>query len=158
MTIPSRVKQIMTLLDIGAAEIAHKGALPVESVRSIMKGVSKNPGAEMLKGLSKAFGCSIDFIVSNEDITLEALTQHSTRLSVPVVPSVNIELYQNAILAVEDVARSKDIDLTKVPDLRKYYINQSYALAMEHSEKEGTEPAIDLVFVNWIVGKDIRIP
>lgn len=156
MNIPSRVKQIMTVLDIGATEVANKGALPIESVRSILKGISKNPGAEMLKGLSKAFGCSIDFIVSSDEITLEALTQKNPATSTPAVSPINIELYQDAILAVEDAARSKNLDLAGNPVLRKYYVNQAYELAIERAGKEGVAPVIDQVFVSWIVGKDIK--
>ncbi len=156
MNIPSRVKQIMTVLDMGATEVANKGALPIESVRSILKGISKNPGAEMLKGLSKAFGCSIDFIVSEEEVTLEALTQKSAAVAALAASPVNIELYQDAILAVEDAAKNKGIDLSHNPLLRKYYVNQAYELAIERADKEGAAPAIDQLFVNWLVGKDVK--
>lgn len=156
MNIPSRVKHIMTLLDMRATEVAQKGSLPIESVRSIVKGVSKNPGAEMLKGLSQAFGCSIDFIVSNSEITLEALTQKNTITSLAAEFPINIELYQDAIFAIEDAARSKNMDLATNPALRKYYVNQTYEFAVERARKEKTEPVIDQVFVNWIVGKNIK--
>lgn len=141
---------------MGATEVANKGTLPIESLRSILKGISKNPGAEMLKGLSRAFGCSIDFIVSDEEITLETLMQKSATVAPPTASPINIELYQDAIIAVEDAARNKRIDLSTNGSLRKYYVNQAYELAVERSNKEGTSPVIDQLFVNWIVGKDVK--
>ncbi len=153
MILAERIKTIMNVLELNVVQVANKSGLPPTSVQSIVRGLSKNPGVELLKGLSKAFDLSIDYIVSDEEINLEVILAKRIVSKPDAVSSLDLELYKDALLALE--ARVKLKNLNIAPDMRKYYVNKIYEFCIKRSLTENAIPKIDITFIDWILENNI---
>jgi transcriptional regulator with XRE-family HTH domain len=71
MTIGERVRNRREALEMTQYDLAAKTRIPQTLISRIERGVNKNPGADVLKRLARALGCSIDWLVDlyEEDST-----------------------------------------------------------------------------------------
>jgi transcriptional regulator with XRE-family HTH domain len=150
MNLPDRIIQIMNLLEMSPTQVAEKGEISVDSVYSIRKKQSKNPGAEILKGLSKAFNLSIDYIVSDEEVSMDVIAgKRSITAPEKNTRHGDIGVYKNAIIALDESIKKHNVTISE--DLRKYFIDEIYKFAFERSLEDKTPPVIDKALVDWIV-------
>jgi transcriptional regulator with XRE-family HTH domain len=69
MTIAERVKQLRRRRGWTQNELAERASIDRTVLSRIESGVTLNPRANELKGLARALGCSIDFLVGLYDDT-----------------------------------------------------------------------------------------
>jgi len=67
MTIAHRVKQLRMHRGWGQSELAERAAIDRTLLSRIESGSTLNPGANVLKGLARTLGCSIDYLVGLYD-------------------------------------------------------------------------------------------
>jgi transcriptional regulator with XRE-family HTH domain len=69
MTIAQRVKKLRMQRGWDQGTLAERAAIDRTVLSRIESGSTSNPGANVLKGLARAFGCSIDYLVGLYDDT-----------------------------------------------------------------------------------------
>jgi transcriptional regulator with XRE-family HTH domain len=67
MTIAHRVKRLRMHRGWDQSELAERAAIDRTLLSRIESGAILNPGANVLKGLARALGCSIDYMVGLYD-------------------------------------------------------------------------------------------
>jgi transcriptional regulator with XRE-family HTH domain len=67
MTIAQRVKRLRIQRGWEKSELAERAAIDRTLLSRIESGSILNPGANVLKGLARALGCSIDYLVGLYD-------------------------------------------------------------------------------------------
>ena len=67
MTIAQRVKRLRMYRGWDQSELAERAAIDRTLLSRIESGGTLNPGANVLKGLARALGCSIDYLVGLYD-------------------------------------------------------------------------------------------
>ena len=79
MALGKRVKELREGKNLNQGELAKRAKIDRTLVSRIESGHTPNPGASVLKGLARALGCSIDYLV---DLYGEDHTPSSSSMAV----------------------------------------------------------------------------
>ncbi len=129
-----KLSEIMTQKSVTVSDIEKTTGLNKNTINSILSGTSKNPSANTLRSIAKALDVSLESILSDEEINVEALSK------------AQMQIYIEVTEATIKIITEKDFSFTidKISSLIKEVFQYSIKI---------DPPYIDERFINWIVDK-----
>jgi len=129
-----KLSELMNQKNVTISDIEKTTGLNKNTINSILTGASKNPTANTLRAITKALDVSLEFILSDEEMNIDALNKDQ------------MKIFSEVTSATIDIIIDKDLSFT---------INKLNTLVKEiyqYSVKINP-PYIDERFINWIVDK-----
>lgn len=105
------------------------------AIHNILLGRSKNPSIDVLSKIANTMGCTIDHLIS----------EHPLAYPVNSKKEWNGKLYQDAMNAVYDVLKEKNITTSTYIATQCILNTYEYALQKNHP--------VDTNFIKWIIAK-----
>jgi transcriptional regulator with XRE-family HTH domain len=122
------------------SDIEKKSKLPLTSITSILNGTSKNPTIKTLKAISEALDVSLELILSDNQINLNALNMEQ------------LKLYKKSTDALIDIIIDKKylLSLDKISDMIKEIYEYSNDIVKDNVDSY----TIDRHFIDWLIKKN----
>ena len=126
----------MTKKKITPTDIERKTGLNKNTITSILTGTSKNPSANTLRSIATALDVSLEFILSDGDISIDALTPEQ------------LKLFSEATTATVNFIIEEKI---------KFSFNKLITVIKEVYDYTLKKQSIDKIFIDWTVGKHAKL-
>ena len=75
-----KLSELMTQKNITISDIEKLTGLNKNTINSILTGASKNPTANTLRAIAKALDVSLEFILSDNEINIDALDKNQMKI------------------------------------------------------------------------------
>lgn len=131
------------------AELSRMSGVPVDTIRSIKHGNSKNPGYLTLKAVADVLCCDIEDLIDDKS-------------AIPNVKRANISrideerLFANTIDFVEGYLKKNSISEKKnVEHIRRVCVNAIHRYAIEKAVKNNASPQIDPLYAEWFIDREL---
>lgn len=125
----------MAQKNLTATDIEKKTQLNKNTITSILTGTSKNPSANTLRSIATALDVSLESILSEDNVTLDALTTEQLMF-----------LREATTATINFIIREKfSFSFYKLMGV----IKEVY----EYTQKK---KSIDEIFIDWIVSKNMK--
>lgn len=129
---------------LSVAELERQAGLKLNVLRNIIKGQSRKPTAETLRGIAGAIGCSVEDLLAGRT---ETTSEFNKLLNSPKVE--HPQLLQDTLKAILDYAKRNKLTFTVQQTL--FILEETYAYFIQK-----TPPQIDTDFMDWFIGKSCR--
>ena len=93
-----KLSELMTQKNITISDIEKLTGLNKNTINSILTGASKNPTANTLRAIAKALDVSLEFILSDNEINIDALDKNQMKIFSEVT-STTIDIIINKNLS-----------------------------------------------------------
>lgn len=130
-----KLSELMTKKKITPTDIERRTGLNKNTITSILTGTSKNPSANTLRAIATALDVSLEFILSDGDISIDALTPEQLRL------------FSEATAATVNFIIEEKI---------KFSFNKLITVIKEVYDYTLKKQSIDKIFIDWTVGKHAK--
>ena len=131
-----KLSELMTKKKITPTDIERKTGLNKNTITSILTGTSKNPSANTLRSIATALDVSLEFILSDGDISIDALTPEQ------------LKLFSEATTATVNFIIEEKI---------KFSFNKLITVIKEVYDYTLKKQSIDKIFIDWTVGKHAKL-
>ena len=129
-----KLSELMTKKNVTVSDIEKTTGLNKNTITSILTGTSKNPSANTLRSIAKALDVSLEFILSDEEINIDALTKEQmTTFSDVTTTTINIIIDKNLSFTLDKLS-------SLIKDIYQYSVKLN-------------PPFIDDRFIHWILDK-----
>lgn len=129
-----KLSELMTQKNVTISDIEKTTGLNKNTINSILTGASKNPSANTLRAISRALDVSLESILSDDDMNINALTKDQMRIFSKVTDAtINIIIEKNLNFTIDKL---------------NMLIKEIY-----HYSVKVNPPYIDDKFIHWIVDK-----
>ena len=112
-----KLSELMTQKSITVSDIEKLTGLNKNTINSILNGASKNPTANTLRAIAKALDVSLEFILSDDQINIEALTKDQ------------IKIFSEVTSKTIDIVIDKDLRFTM--DKLNFIIKEIYQYSIK---------------------------
>lgn len=130
-----RLSELMGRKNITPTEIEKKTGLNKNTITSILTGASKNPSANTLRSIATSLDVSLEFLLSDNNINIDALTTEQLKLfSEVTTATVNF-------IIEEKISFSFNKLMTVIKEVYDYTLKKQ---------------SIDKIFIDWTVGKHVK--
>lgn len=130
-----RLSELMTKKNITPTEIERKTGLNKNTITSILTGASRNPSANTLRSIATSLDVSLEFLLSDNNINIDALTTEQLKLfSEVTTATVNF-------IIEEKVSFSFNKLVTVIKEVYDYTLKKQ---------------SVDKIFIDWTVGKHVK--
>ena len=75
-----KLSELMTQKNVSISDIEKTTGLNKNTINSILTGASKNPSANTLRSIAKALDVSLESILSDDEIDIEALNKDQMKI------------------------------------------------------------------------------
>jgi transcriptional regulator with XRE-family HTH domain len=124
----------MTQKNITISDIEKLTGLNKNTINSILTGASKNPTANTLRAIAKALDVSLEFILSDNEINIDALDKNQ------------MKIFSEVTSTTIDIIINKNLSFTI--DKLNSLIKEIYQYSIKVDP-----PYIDERFIHWIIDK-----
>ena len=124
----------MTQKNITISDIEKLTGLNKNTINSILTGASKNPTANTLRAIAKALDVSLEFILSDNEINIDALDKNQ------------MKIFSEVTSTTIDIIINKNLSFTI--DKLNSLIKEIYQYSVKVDP-----PYIDERFIHWIIDK-----
>lgn len=133
-SLKKKINNLMSQKNMSAIDIERETGLNKNTIYSITTGVSKNPSANTLMLLAKAFGISVEEMISDSDSPIQEKT----------LSQEEIRAYSEATSTAIDaiIARKRQVTMNKLQSI----INDSFNYALEVKP-----PSVDIRYLNHLL-------
>ncbi|MDP5021292.1 MAG: helix-turn-helix transcriptional regulator [Rickettsiaceae bacterium] len=129
-----KLSELMTQQNVTTSDIEKTTGLNKNTINSILTGASKNPSANTLRSIAKALDVSLEFILSGEEMDIDALNKDQ------------MEIFSDVTNATINIIINKDLSFTI--DKLNALIKEIYQYSIKINP-----PCIDERFIHWIIDK-----
>jgi len=129
-----KLSELMTQKNVTISDIEKTTGLNKNTINSILTGASKNPSANTLRSIAKALDVSLEFILSDDEMNIEALNKDQ------------MKIFSEVTNATINIIIDKDLNFTI--DKLNALIKEIYQYSVKINP-----PYIDDRFIHWIVDK-----
>ena len=130
-----RLSELMSRKNITPTEIEKKTGLNKNTITSILTGASKNPSANTLRSIATSLDVSLEFLLSDNNINIDALTTEQLQLfSEVTTATVNF-------IIEEKISFSFSKLMAVIKEVYDYTLKKQ---------------SIDKIFIDWTVGKHVK--
>ena len=130
-----RLSELMSRRNITPTEIEKKTGLNKNTITSILTGASKNPSANTLRSIATSLDVSLEFLLSDNNINIDALTTEQLQLfSEVTTATVNF-------IIEEKISFSFSKLMAVIKEVYDYTLKKQ---------------SIDKIFIDWTVGKHVK--
>ncbi|MEY4333603.1 MAG: hypothetical protein RLZZ196_2346 [Bacteroidota bacterium] len=129
-----KLSELMTQKNITISDIEKLTGLNKNTINSILTGASKNPTANTLRAIAKALDVSLEFILSDNEINIDALDKNQ------------MKIFSEVTSTTIDIIINKNLSFTI--DKLNSLIKEIYQYSIKVDP-----PYIDERFIHWIIDK-----
>ena len=129
-----KLSELMTQKNITISDIEKLTGLNKNTINSILTGASKNPTANTLRAIAKALDVSLEFILSDNEINIDALDKNQ------------MKIFSEVTSTTIDIIINKNLSFTI--DKLNSLIKEIYQYSVKVDP-----PYIDERFIHWIIDK-----
>jgi putative transcriptional regulator len=129
-----KLSELMTQKNITISDIEKLTGLNKNTINSILTGASKNPTANTLRAIAKALDVSLEFILSDNEINIDALDKNQ------------MKIFSEVTSKTIDIIINKNLSFTI--DKLNSLIKEIYQYSVKVDP-----PYIDERFIHWIIDK-----
>ena len=129
-----KLSELMTQKNVTISDIEKTTGLNKNTINSILTGASKNPSANTLRSIAKALDVSLEFILSDDEMNIEALNKDQ------------MKIFSEVTNATINIIIDKDLNFTI--DKLNALVKEIYQYSVKINP-----PYIDDRFIHWIVDK-----
>jgi transcriptional regulator with XRE-family HTH domain len=129
-----KLSELMTQKNITISDIEKLTGLNKNTINSILTGASKNPTANTLRAIAKALDVSLEFILSDNEINIDALDKNQ------------MKIFSEVTSTTIDIIINKNLSFTI--DKLNSLIKEIYQYSVKVDP-----PYIDERFIHWISDK-----
>jgi len=129
-----KLSELMTQKNVTISDIEKTTGLNKNTINSILTGASKNPSANTLSSIAKALDVSLESILSDDEIDIEALNKEQ------------MKIFSEVTSATINIIIDKDLNFTI--DKLNALVKEIYQYSVKINP-----PYIDDRFIHWIVDK-----
>jgi transcriptional regulator with XRE-family HTH domain len=130
-----RLSELMSRKNITPTEIEKKTGLNKNTITSILTGASKNPSANTLRSIATSLDVSLEFLLSDNNINIDALTTEQ------------LQLFSEVTTATVNFIIEEKINFS---------FSKLMAVIKEVYDYTLKKQSIDKIFIDWTVGKHVK--